>query len=183
MFQPLASYRTRECEECSVCCHVAQVKFQLETKPAYKKCLHVIDERPVKNGSCKIFGQSCRPSECNSFVCSWLGGMGQPKDRPDLSGVMLSVNAFNGGTWIVVVETEENAIFKSGRDIILEMIRKIEYPAIVSSFGKRPPHDKGDRVIVKSSLLPRCRSLIGAKLDELTDDVAIYELLDSNEER
>lgn len=94
---------------------------------------------------------------------------------------MLSVNAFNGGTWIVVVELEENAIFEKGRDLILEMVRKIDLPAVVSSYGMRPPHDTGDRVVVKTSLLPRCRFLIGAKLGELADDVAIYELLDSSE--
>lgn len=105
--------------------------------------------------------------------------MGGLEDRPDRSGVMLSVNAFNGGTWIVVVETEKNAILDRGRDIVLDMVRKIDLPAIVSSYGKKPPHDVGDRVIVRSSLLPRCRFLVGTKLGDLSDDVAIYELIDS----
>jgi len=105
--------------------------------------------------------------------------MGAVDDRPDLSGVMLSVNTLNGGTWVFVIETQPGALETTGKNIVLDMVRSCDMPAIVASFGKKPPEDTGDRVIVKDSLLPRCKFLVGPKLGELSDDVSIYELLDS----
>lgn len=105
--------------------------------------------------------------------------MGVENDRPDRSGVMLSVNELNGGTWVFVIETQLGALETTGKNIILEMVRNVNFPAIVASYGKKPPEDTGDRVVVKDSLLSRCKFLIGAKLGELSDDVSIYELLDS----
>lgn len=171
----------RECGECSACCFIGQVHFKEYTKPAHKRCLHVIDKPKKRAGSCGIFGQECRPSECNSFQCSWLRGIGSEKDRPDLSGVMISINNLNGGTWIFIVELEENAILGKGKEIILDIVNKFNIPAIVTSYGTKPPHDTGEKVIVKDSLLSRSKGLIGNKIDNLSENVNIYQLIDSKE--
>jgi hypothetical protein len=102
--------------------------------------------------------------------------MGALQDRPDQSGVMLSINDLNGGTWIFIVEIKEGAVLSTGRNIIVEMVNKIDLPAIVVSFGKTPPHDTGDMVIVKDSLLPRSRRLIGQKLGILVEGIGLYDL-------
>ena len=179
---PVPSEIIRSCGTCSVCCYVSKVDFSEVKKPPHKRCLHVIDDRiDNRTGSCGIFGQDCRPSECQSFICSWLGGMGNEDDRPDKTGVMLSINALNGGTWIFAIETKENAIKTTGKNIVLDVVKKVNLPMIVSSYDKLPPFDTGDKVVVKASLLSRSKFLIGEKLDELSDDVSIYRLIDSME--
>lgn len=100
-------------------------------------------------------------------------------DRPDVSGVMLNIYNLNGGTWIFVVEIKEGAVLGLGKGIILDMINKYDYPAIVTSYGIKPPKDTGDKVIIKDSLMNRAKNLAGAKIASLTDDVGIYKLIDS----
>lgn len=169
----------RECGECSTCCYLAEVEFSSYKKPAHKRCLEVIDNPSQRKGSCKIYGQACRPTICNTYKCLWLEGAGEPDDRPDNSGVMLSVNDMNGGTWVFALETKPNAILTSARNIVLNVARAINLPIIVSSHGVLPPHDTGELVIVKDALLSRCRYLAGEKMHQLAADVAIYKLIDS----
>lgn len=171
----------RQCGDCSVCCDVGQVTFKEYVKPPHSRCLHVINEPVSRPGSCGIFNKDCRPSECKSFQCSWLRGYGKEEDKPNLSNVMVSINNLNGGTWIFVIELEKNAVIGSGKNIILSMINDFNIPAIVASYGYKPPYDTGDKVIVKDSLLSRSKSLIGEKIDNLSENVSIYHLIDSKE--
>jgi len=164
----------RECEDCSVCCYVAEVPFENYIKSPHKKCLHVLND---KKGSCGIFKQNCRPDICNKFLCAWLRGFGLEEDRPNLSGVLINIINFNGGLYIYVVEVEEGAVQGKGKRIILDMVNKYDFPAIITSFGIKPPEDKGDLVVVKMTLLQRSKRIIGDKVVDLDNNVGLYKLI------
>jgi hypothetical protein len=53
------------------------------SKPAFSACSN------CRSRGCSIYNE--RPDECRAFVCGWLEGVGATADRPDRSGVVLSV--------------------------------------------------------------------------------------------
>lgn len=169
----------RECNDCTVCCYVAEIPFENHTKPPHKKCLHVLNDRGNSPGRCGVYGKDCRPDVCNKFMCAWYRGYGNEEDRPDLSGVMLNIYNLNGGVYIFVIEVEEGSVLGKGKNIILDMVKKYDYPAIVTSYGVEPPHDTGNMVILKDSLLTRAKRIMGEKIADLTEGVSLYNLINS----
>lgn len=168
----------RACGECVACCVAAEVRFETYTKPARKRCLHVLPSESQQLGRCDIHGQDCRPAVCNDFKCAWLSGFGVDLDRPDMLGVMLSVNHMNGGKWGFAVELEPGAVQGRAASRLAIFARSIPFPIIVASYEREPPHDTGDLVIVKNELLSRSKSLIGDELAILDEGVKLYRLFD-----
>jgi len=168
----------RTCGDCIACCIAAEVKFETHTKPARKVCLHVLPSEAHQKGRCGIRDQACRPAACRDFECAWLRGFGLETDRPDQLGVMLSVNDMNGGRWGFAIELEPNAVLNKAASSLAAFARALPFPIIVSSYDRLPPHDTGDRVIVKDELLPRSKRLVGNVLAILDEGVKMYELFD-----
>jgi hypothetical protein len=96
---------------------------------------------------------------------------------------MLSVNDLNGGRWGFVLELEHDAVRTKGSDIVCEFARQISVPVIIASFDSIPPHDTGDRVVVKDELLPRAKQLAGKHLGTLASGISIYELIDRKDDQ
>ena len=69
----------RECNSCTACCHVLNVK-ELD-KPIRVDCPH-----QCKNG-CRIYEE--RPESCRIFMCVWARGFGNRKERPDKLGLFV----------------------------------------------------------------------------------------------
>jgi hypothetical protein len=166
-------YSTRECGDCEVCCIVGEVE---EEKSNFLKLAHTPCPHQTGKG-CAIYGKPERPEVCVSYKCSWLRGYGEEVDRPDHSGVLVSVNKFNGGTWILVIEAAPDALMTTGRNLVLSVAKAVNLPVIVVNYGSKAPNDTGDRTVVKDSLLPRAQKMIGKKLDELAEGFGVYELV------
>lgn len=160
------------CGSCTVCCHVAEVKEGIVQKPACQNC-------PFQDRGCKLFGQPQRPQVCQDFQCSWLRGYGDKNDRPDKSGVMVSVNHFNGGTWIMVMDLVQNAHRTTGKSIIKDIAQKVGLPVIIVAH-KHLKTGKGDYVILKKSLEPRSRQIMGDFIEKYTADLNVYKLIISS---
>ena len=154
----------RECGECMICCFTGSIPEL--AKPAHTSCV-------LYNNGCTVFNDPKRPKTCTMFKCSWLDGWGEDQDRPDKSGIMVSVNKLNGGTFIFAIETRENGI-KS--NIVTQMVDKFNLPVIVVDHESKPPHDTGDYVILKKSLKKRAKSMKG-KFIRHTSNASIYKLL------
>jgi hypothetical protein len=58
------------------------------------------------------------------------------------------------------------------------MVKRLNFPVIISNYGVMPPDDKGDRIVVKNSLLYRSRNIRGKFLNKLAPDVGVYILKD-----
>lgn len=72
----------RTCGPCTACCKALELITPELVKPAGKWCPHCeIGKR------CKIYVD--RPSDCQGFVCEWLKGFGEERDRPDRLHVVL----------------------------------------------------------------------------------------------
>ena len=69
----------RGCGQCRACC--SEIDVPELSKPAGVSCRHLTSsgcrQHPVK------------PESCRSFTCTWLAGLGEPRERPDRSGVMV----------------------------------------------------------------------------------------------
>lgn len=150
----------RNCGECFECCFIPEIGDI--KKPCYQKCFYQSDEQLTKR--CIIY--EARPKDCEKFWCSWARGFGAEEDRPDLNGVMISINSFNNGTWIFVIERVKDAVLTTAKDMIIQIVKEVNFPAIVSSYESKPPNDFGDFTIVKESLKHRCTKMI--------DDLVIY---------
>jgi hypothetical protein len=159
---------SRTCDECTVCCFIGGV-VELHKK-AHTACIY-------ENGGCTIFDSEKRPKICHMFQCSWLRGVGLPGDRPDLIGIMCSVNNLNGGTWPFVIETRLGAALREGRSMVERVASLNAAPVIVVDHGALPPDDKGNRVIVKASLKARSGQLMGPFIEWLTPNTGVYELV------
>lgn len=89
---------------------------------------------------------------------------------------MCSVNELNGGTWGFVIETRKSALATTGRNMVLSLSKILPFPVIVTSAAQKPPHDTGDKVVVKDSLLGRSQKLTGKRIVRLSDDTTLYRL-------
>lgn len=158
-----------ECGECTICCEIVEVSGRNFHKPAGTLCSYC-------KGGCTIYGQEDRPVVCGAFQCAWLRGYGSEEDRPDKSNVMVSISAFNGGRWIFVMETKKDAYKTTGKGIIKDIVSRVNLPVIVSAFESKPGEDYGDFVILKDSLQPRAKTMLGDFMFEFSDNVNVYEL-------
>lgn len=163
--------QTRRCGECSVCCDF--VSIEELAKPARVPCQHLqgIDR------CCGIYESPVRPRVCHNFLCSWMRGHGGLGDRPDKTGVMVSVNQIDNGLFCLALELWPGAVVTSGAAIIAAVTIATQLPVIISDYESLPPNDKGDRVAVHTSILYRSRRMVGALLAWLAPDVALYELV------
>jgi hypothetical protein len=150
-----------------VCCEIVEVG-EID-KPAGSLCRHY-------NNGCTLFNKKERPMVCKSFQCGWLRGFGEEKDRPDKIGLMLSISNFNGGVWIFAIETKEDAINTTGKDIILDIIDKVDIPVIVSDFNTKIGEDYGDYVILKEKLESKASKIKGEHISEYSEGVNMYRL-------
>lgn len=160
----------RNCDECAVCCEIAEVKEGDFYKPAGKLCSHSC------NG-CKLFGKSDRPKVCSDYQCAWSRGYGDINDRPDKSNVMLSVSDFNGGVWIFVQETERDAYFTTGKNVIVDTLRKVKIPVIISDYDTPFGEDTGDYVVILDSMKERAKNIAGEEIRKLAKDITVYKLI------
>lgn len=71
---------TRECGHCDMCCVIPQIE---DFSPAQEPCPHLLD---LPEHRCAIY--EYRPQCCRLFRCSWLRGLGETCERPDISGRM-----------------------------------------------------------------------------------------------
>lgn len=159
----------RECNECNVCCVIAEVSEGEFFKPAGTSCKHYCD-------GCELFGKDKRPDVCNTYKCGWLHGYGNEEDRPDKSGVMISISKFNGGTWIFIQELKEKAISTTARDVIIDVINNVDLPGIVVDYNTPIGEDYGDYVIIKDKLDSRSSKIKGDHLFDLDKNIKVYRL-------
>lgn len=87
------SIEKRTCGTCFACCVFSGVealstedRIGLRTYPG-QTCVHINRDQPAK--SCSVYNR--RPLACEKFQCAWLQGLGSPIDRPDQSGIMVSI--------------------------------------------------------------------------------------------
>lgn len=72
----------KECGRCSACCEILEVSFPDHDKAFQERCIY---QNPY--GGCGIYED--RPSECQTFMCSWMTMPSMPDPcRPDRLGVM-----------------------------------------------------------------------------------------------
>lgn len=161
--------QSRSCGACEACCYVAEVKEGIVNKPACQKC-------PFQGNGCTIFGKPERPQVCIDFQCGWLRGVGDDQDRPDKSGIMVSVNQIEGKNWIIAMDLVKNAHKTTGRNIIQAMLDQYQLPVIIVDYDNLVG-GKGDYVAITDSMLPRSSQLIGDYLGDLADNTKIYKLI------
>lgn len=162
----------RECGECSVCCYVGAVPEL--NKTSFVKCKYV---KTSSCGSCKIFQQNNLPRTCKNYDCSWKKDFGRDFDRPDRNGVMFTQNILEGQVYFTAIETRKGAIVSSGKIMAHDIATRTKIPIIVVEYGKKPPEDTGDYVIIHDDILPRCKHITGEWIEEMGNNVAIYELI------
>jgi hypothetical protein len=165
---------TRQCGSCSMCCTVPLVDEGTFYKAPYTKCKH---QGQSETGSCGIFNTDERPNTCKKFDCAWRRGFGTDEDRPDKSGLMLSINNMNGGWWIFGIEDRDRALY-AAKHVVIQMMNTANLPAIISKHDARPPNDLGDYVVVRRDMLPRAQRIIGSLIDYLDteQEFGVYQL-------
>ncbi len=71
----------RTCGSCSACCRWPSIEAL--NKPAKTACVHL-----EKCGyGCKQY--EARPKQCSDYQCTWLRGIGEERDRPDISKILI----------------------------------------------------------------------------------------------
>lgn len=85
----------RTCGTCFACCVWSGVealatedRIALRTY-AGQSCVHLDPSDPRR--CCSVYAN--RPKACERFQCAWLQGLGGELDRPDQSGIMVSIYA------------------------------------------------------------------------------------------
>ena len=157
---------SRECGDCSACCTHGGVPEI--AKPPGQPCPHDC-------GGCDIY--ATRPQGCRDFVCAWLRGVGAESDRPDKSGVILSINDLNGGTFAFATECHAGAAMGSGAAMVWAMADCIPLPVVVNRFETKYPNDSGDWVAVRDELLPQTTQMRGPVVGPLGDALTVYALV------
>lgn len=165
----------RQCGECSVCCVIGGVP-EIE-KPAHTPCPFI---KTDVCGSCSIFDKPELPLVCKTYRCSWLKGYGAEEDKPDKSGLLVTENILENQRYFTVIETKHKALFNN--NIVAEISEKTKVPIIGVEYGKKPPHDTGDYVIVHDDVLHRCQRIVGKKHFDIEDSngkfvIGVYELI------
>lgn len=164
--------RVRDCGGCHVCCVYSEIEDMLHDyfKPVYEACKYLDTERQVKK--CTVYTGDLKPKACTSYLCSWMRGFGTDSvdDRPDNSGIIMAFREFNGGKWIVVNELKPDAVMTTGRNILVAVAKRVDFPAIISDYDSRPPHDLGDRVGIRKDREHRATTMLGEHLGALDGD-------------
>lgn len=78
----------RACGDCQACCVVLGVRGELRSEEFVKQPHHTCPHQArSRGGGCAVYDE--RPGTCRSYRCSWLGGLGKARHRPDRLGVVL----------------------------------------------------------------------------------------------
>lgn len=165
--------KNRNCDKCEVCCTLVRVEEGNFYKPENTPCKFL-----KKDGhGCSIHNKGNQPHICKVFKCAWLYGMGDEESRPDKSGVFITINTFNGGTWIFVMETKENAHLTTGKNIIIDMAKRFNMPIIISDYNTKIGEDYGDYVVLKKELESKSNQIKGDFICELSNNINLYKLI------
>lgn len=78
--------QNRSCGSCTACCEALAIQLPWGDKPQYKPCEKL---KQGSNKACGVYDE--RPEVCVRFRCLWLEGLGDNKDRPDKSGLVLNI--------------------------------------------------------------------------------------------
>lgn len=159
----------RECGPCQTCCTVAEVVEGNVDKPAWQTCAHQCE------AGCSIFGELTRPKVCSSFQCAWLRGVGKEGHRPDRIGAMFSVNRTGNGHIGFAIETVEGALRTTAKRMAISFVKETNLPLVVVSFGKLPPNDTGDLLVLRKEHVLRAISMRGPFVEKLSPEVSLYE--------
>lgn len=114
----------RSCGDCRACCVVLGVR-ELE-KPPSQACAH------MEKGGCGIY--ETRPQACRDYACSWLGGAGLRRDRPDRVGVI--VDAVEAGK-LRAREIVPGAFGRKRAKALVEGLHRMGYSVQLHPFGGR----------------------------------------------
>mgnify|MGYP003661321014 CR=1 FL=1 len=89
----------RNCDGCAVCCYSLTIQDPELDKRSKQFCRYLKDKPPKftlrsnnkelwknYNSSCSIHDTKC--FSCNTYVCDWVKGFGEEKDKPKLSGLL-----------------------------------------------------------------------------------------------
>ena len=162
----------RKCGDCSECCivgHVPELK-----KDAHTRCPFI---STCATGSCSIFKSPILPDTCKNYECSWKKGWGSDDDRPKENRVMFTSNILENQKYLTAIQLEKDAITTSGKDMAIQMVSSSKIPMIVVEYGKKPPEDTGDYVIVDDKTLPKCSRIVGKEILRMSPTVGMYELI------
>jgi hypothetical protein len=162
----------RQCGDCSICCIVGAVP-ELK-KDAHTPCPFI---STCSTGSCSVFNSPILPTTCKDYDCAWKQGWGAETDRPKENDVLFTSNILEGQKFLTAIELKPFAIEIGGKNMAIEMVASTKVPMIVVLYGKKPPHDTGDYVIVHDEILPRCQRIVGEFKLRMSDKVAMYKLV------
>lgn len=107
----------RKCGDCRLCCkllsvdeeHVGENPYKFH-KRAGKWCEH------AGPGGCGIYTSPVKPAACSTFKCAWLEGLGEERDRPDKSKVVICAEVHDDwGNLIIVYESWPGIVRQSKR--------------------------------------------------------------------
>ena len=158
----------RNCGPCQTCCTVAEVVEGTVNSPAFERCSHQC------SAGCDIY--ESRPKRCADFNCSWMRSVGADEDRPDLIGAMIWIARTERGLIGFAVELAQDAIRTTARDAVCRFVKQVNLPLVVVSYGNKPPHDIGDRLVLCKQHVIKAAAMRGPLIETLSDDVSFYEL-------
>jgi len=143
VFHPGAVGR-RKCGPCSACCSALAIP-DLE-KPEFTRCVHVRKGSRARFGACSIYAD--RPGNCRDWDCGWIRGMGEPRHRPDKSGIVLDVEESTqiGGFVVKVWEIRKGATEKPDNRALIEgLCEHHPKPVVALAFLPGPQPGPGRR--------------------------------------
>lgn len=162
----------RTCGTCDICCFETEINDVELTKPCNTTCVHL--NTSLKTKKCKIYEHA--PKQCKQYTCSWIDGYGNDADRPNNNGIIANITKLNDGTWTFVREVTKDALTTTGKTMVIDMVVKTNFPAIVKLYGS--PNETGDYVIIKKELLTRASQIAGdlVKWLDHKNNIGLYEL-------
>lgn len=143
----------RKCDKCDICC--IEPFIEELNKPSHTVCSNLDQSKDCHK--CTIY--NTRPKACQTYFCSWMDGYGNDLDRPNENGIIMSQHTFNNGTWLTARELISDALITTGRNMVIDMVNKIDLPVIVSLFESKIK--TGDLTIIKESLKHRAKTMMG----------------------
>lgn len=102
---------SRECGDCQLCCTLLAVRERGHSggkpyaidKPAGERCAHQCA------AGCALYRSEALPTVCLVFECEWRRGRLPEGERPDRSGVVVTIRARDEELWAVVFGGEKNS--------------------------------------------------------------------------
>lgn len=127
-----ATMERRPCGECTACCTTHEVPTLSKTE--WVRCEHLRTRTEDSVAGCTIYAK--RPAECAKWNCMWRKGFGQPHDRPDISGVVFSVNA--DPQVITAHECSDGAFDRPEPNRLIAELHRDGFIVVMKRFGEEP---------------------------------------------